>query len=471
MNLRPSILGAALAAVFAMAPLVPIASPATATPVPRTPSAMTIVVDDDGAQCSRADFSSIADAVMAAPAGATVRVCPGRYRERVEINKPLHLIGQPDAVHSLDCFDPTWTATTPLDTTVLPVLERPVSDITSETPLPLLRLNADSVEVAGLAIRSLVQPIRTDAIYTPAIQADGAHSGYGIHANLIQGTATTQHRTLGIELGSSGTSLSRVDHNCLRGNTWGLANQRYEAHWARIDHNDTFRQGSLAYEIGLSIAGTADVRLDHNRSVADGPMTFRIEASTAVTLDHNTSQDSTNVAVAVYGGNAGVVIRDNRLMGGGPVGIGLAGSAVSPLANPSTGVVVDRNTIQGYNNGIQLSNNANTSDMVITTNTVTGNRLTGIQIGPTNTGALVKGNISDNNASYGIRTTPPLASAPTVWVRGNLITENSMHGNGTKDAFEGTVHPDGTLGNTWTQNLCDTDDPEGAICGSSQPAP
>jgi hypothetical protein len=445
----------------AMALLTPMSSPATALPAGR--NATTLVVDDDRAQCSNAAFSSITEAVIAAPAGATVRVCPGLYRERVEINKGIRLIGQPDAVEVIDCFDPTWTATTALDTTALPVVERPATDVQGETPAPVLRLNADGVEVAGLAVRSLVQPRRPDSIYTAAVQADGAHSGYWIHANLIQGTAITEDRTLGIELGSLGTALSRVDHNCLRGNTWALANQRYRAQLVRIDHNDTFRSGTLAYEIGLSAARTSNVRLDHNRSVADGQFSFRIEASTKVVVDHNISKDTTNVAVGVYGGNAEVEISHNELMGGGPVGIGMAGSNVAPLVTPSTGVVLDGNTIHDYNNGIFLSNNANTSDMVITANVVHDNRVTGIHIGPTNTGALVKGNVSDSNALSGIRTAPPSATAPTVRVRGNVIVENSMHGNGT-DALEATVDADGTLGNTWTDNLCVTDSPDGAIC-------
>ena len=75
------------------------------------------------------------------------------------------------------------------------------------------------------------------------------------------------------------------------------------------------------------------------------------------------------------------------------------------------------------------------------------NRLTGIQIGPTNTGALVKGNISDSNAVSGIR-------------RSALGDSADRDGQGQRDCgelnawerdrrIEATVEADGTLGNTW----------------------
>ena len=98
------------------------------------------------------------------------------------VDKSLNVIGQPSAVAAIDCFDPTWTATTPLDPTVLPFVERPADEDVNLTPAPLLRLDADGIEVAGLAVRSLAQLARSDATYTPAIQADGGHSGYRITA-------------------------------------------------------------------------------------------------------------------------------------------------------------------------------------------------------------------------------------------------------------------------------------------------
>ena len=45
----------------------------------------TLQVDDDGAQCPNADFTSVQAAVTAASPGDTVKVCPGTYEEQVRI--------------------------------------------------------------------------------------------------------------------------------------------------------------------------------------------------------------------------------------------------------------------------------------------------------------------------------------------------------------------------------------------------
>src|SRR5689334_1980402 len=71
-------------------------------------TSVTLVVNDDRAQCSNADFGTIAGAVAAAKPGDTVRVCPGVYRERVDITKRLHLIGRQEAVDRVRCIDESW---------------------------------------------------------------------------------------------------------------------------------------------------------------------------------------------------------------------------------------------------------------------------------------------------------------------------------------------------------------------------
>jgi hypothetical protein len=67
----------------------------------------TLVVDDDRAQCSNADFASIQEAVVAADPGAQIQICPGLYAESVAVAKPLRLHADPDAVTAVDCFQPT----------------------------------------------------------------------------------------------------------------------------------------------------------------------------------------------------------------------------------------------------------------------------------------------------------------------------------------------------------------------------
>jgi len=52
-----------------------------------------LLVDNDQVQCPNAQFTSIQAAVIAAPPGATILVCPGTYPEQVRISKRLTIRG------------------------------------------------------------------------------------------------------------------------------------------------------------------------------------------------------------------------------------------------------------------------------------------------------------------------------------------------------------------------------------------
>lgn len=69
-------------ALFALAAAFPIHA------IADSPKA-TLLVDDDKVQCPTAQYTDIEDAVMAAPAGATIHVCPGLYKKQVLITKRL----------------------------------------------------------------------------------------------------------------------------------------------------------------------------------------------------------------------------------------------------------------------------------------------------------------------------------------------------------------------------------------------
>ena len=69
-----------ISAALAAGMLVIASAPAFAAAPP------TVIVDDDRIQCAHADFTTIQAAVDAAPTGALVRVCPGRYEESVTVD-------------------------------------------------------------------------------------------------------------------------------------------------------------------------------------------------------------------------------------------------------------------------------------------------------------------------------------------------------------------------------------------------
>ena len=242
--LRSPILALALSTALAAGLGGALVAPAMASP----PSSRTLVVDDDGAQCGRHAYSRIQAAVDAAHRGDRVRVCPGRYAERVVVNKPLTLTGRPAAVAALDCFTEQTSEPDDLDTTVVPVLEPPDAEET-----PVLRLTADRIEVAGLVIQG-VDDQEADIgdgylLFDAALTTDDTHTGWRIHHNLFR------LNYLAVELGSKGGPESRFDHNCLRDNAYSVANQRYTLSRALLDHNETYRSQLKAWEIGWGYQG------------------------------------------------------------------------------------------------------------------------------------------------------------------------------------------------------------------------
>src|SRR5829696_3762616 len=174
--------------------------------------AATLVVDRDQAQCPHARYASIQSAVDAARPGDTVKVCADLYPEQVTIDKPLKLRGHtpddPDteteigAPASGDCLDP---AAAPADPT-----QRAIVDPAGDGFTVALRLAADDIRIQGFVVQGA----------SVGIDASDRYSGYRIRHNLIE------HNTLfGIDFGSDGTRPSRVDHNCLRANGWGVASE------------------------------------------------------------------------------------------------------------------------------------------------------------------------------------------------------------------------------------------------------
>jgi parallel beta-helix repeat protein len=65
-------------------------------------SSTVAVTTDPACQPSLAHFATIQSAVNAVPAGSTIKVCPGVYREQVVINKKLNLQGIPNSSGSQD---------------------------------------------------------------------------------------------------------------------------------------------------------------------------------------------------------------------------------------------------------------------------------------------------------------------------------------------------------------------------------
>ena len=434
------------------------------------PSSHTLVVDDDGAQCGPHAYSSIQAAVDAAHRGDRVRVCPGRYAERVVVNKPLTLIGQPAAVAALDCFSEQTSEPDDLDGTVVPVLEPPDAEET-----PVLRLTEDRIEVAGLVIQGVddqeADIVDGYSLYDAALTTDDARTGWRIHHNLFR------LNYLAVELGSKGGPESRFDHNCLRDNSYSVANQRYTLSRALLDHNETYRSEARAWEIGWGYRGTTAVTLEHNTSRRDS-LAVSAEKGDHLTIRGNLVEQAGQFLVAKDDDH--LTIQGNRVEQAGS-GVYLEGALTEPriLHNtvtgslgvaiivippageaPVTGLVMRGNTVTD-NGGSGFTTNpvANLTGASIVANTFSRNGRFGIQLNSGSSANRVLDNVTEGNAQYGIRLLPG--------TQNNLLVRNRVLDNGQADAVDETaVTTDGVtvLANRWIGNTCTVDVPAGEIC-------
>jgi parallel beta-helix repeat protein len=458
-----------------------------------------VVVDDDGAQCPQADTSSVQAALNLVRDGGRVRVCPGRYAERLTVRHSVTVQGEVGAVASLDCLAPAPKESDALEPTRFAILEPGPGDATDTTPL--LRIEADDVEVSGLVVQGLTddapeRPTPTVSLYDAAIVVTDAASRVRLHHNLIR------ENTLGVELGGP---QSRVDHNCLRDNDFAIANQRYHLVSGRIDDNTTFRTTILPFEIGWTYAGTTDVQIDHNLSVEDLPARViwvenalrpRIEANEvraarsgvvlrlssgavvagneiragvagfAVTRNTDGRVTDNRVitsgqGVALGGGNADVVVARNHVTGtasGGAFGIVLLPPAPAPV---NDGITIEDNTVSGLHaspgSGVVVRTGSVLPGSVVRRNLVSGNPGDGIVLGPDIDGLLVSSNVANQNGVDGIRLEAGASD--------NVLEDNTALGNGSVDARDLSSGAGATtMLNQWLTTTCVTDVPTGAIC-------
>jgi parallel beta-helix repeat protein len=328
------------------------------------------------------------------------------------------------------------------------------------------------------------------------IDASDSFSGYRIHHNLIQ-----NNTLFGVDFGSAGASTSRVDHNCIRCNRWGLVSEldddtnyplppvgtdpepyARELFNARIDHNDT-----TGNTVGLEVAGPGrqgDITIAHNRSQRDGAGLGVGRLAGGAIVD-NEIRDTTELrsafgAIMIDPGTEDLVVAHNRAIGGTTWGISFTGG-LQPAAAASRRLLIAHNEIRGMlagmvllapyslvdsefvgntvagnrGSGITLNSGARNT---VTRNTATGNASSGIFLGATTTGYEVHDNVSDGNGRNGI--------GVGAGATGHRIAHNSMHGNGAQNPLLFFDANDANFArNLWIDNDCDTDFPHGAICG------
>jgi parallel beta-helix repeat protein len=238
-----------------------------------------LVVDDDKAQCKKADFTTIQAAVTAAAPQTTILVCAGTYHESVTITKNdlrIRAKGAPGAV---------------------------VLDGVGETLLAGFYIqNASGILIRGFRIQDF---------HEAGILLD---NGDG---NRIRKNATTGAHHDGIEL-RLGSSDNRIEHNLAIDNL-----------------------ASNACGIQVRDAGSTGNVVRHNRLINNN-WGIRVGlAATGNVLFHNRSANNRAFGILNFSGANGTSIRGNRAFGN-PTGIAVQGSTgVTVARNHAFGNTLD----------------------------------------------------------------------------------------------------------------------------------
>jgi parallel beta-helix repeat protein len=379
-----------------------------------------LIVDDDKVQCPNAQFTSINAAIAAALPGATIRVCPGLYRESVHVNKAgLFLQAPREQGHATQCQKPS-----------VPDPSREAIVAYNAGFLGALIgffIEADNVTVEGFTIQPDVTV--TAAQIGIGIFTSPAFSGYDVRHNLAQ------NNEFGIDVNSHGDNTTHVRENCLRNNNLNQAQAGFGIFSnvglrnARIENN--FCTGQRMFCILLTGGPNVDVQVTHNASVNDSAIA--LNATTNFVIDYNKVTNPTNAAILIGAGVDTGEVSFNKLSGGPASGNGISILAAKAFSNAT----------------------ASPRNLMVKSNKVVGFARDGIRLGDASTANTLVSNRVENNTLAGIRATEQ--------ANNNTIQDNHMRGD-NPDCFDDT-HGAGTSGtaNFWIHDIGFTEAPAG-IC-------
>jgi len=253
-----------------------------------------LVVDNDGLDCPKADYTTIQDAVTAADPGSTILVCAGTYNEWVVIENKndLRLLakGAPGTV-VLDGQNTAGTGCSPASTTA------------SHCAGFELR-NADGNTIEGFLVKR----------YWEA----GIWLRRGSDGNTIRKNVTTEspHHD-GIQVAASANNL--------------------------IEQNQSFANTAAAHNAcGINVtAAAANNTVRHNESFAND-FGIQMNGSANNVVFENESHDNRNTGLRNIGASNGTFIENNRVLNNAIRGIS--------VTTGSSGVVVARN--KAFDNGV-----------------------------------------------------------------------------------------------------------------------
>jgi hypothetical protein len=291
------------------------------------------VVNDDttgpgpaGADCAHPDYSTIHDAISAAPAGSTILVCAGTYNETDTVNKQLTIEGAQ----------------------------------------------------AGVDARTRAVPSSSESILTGG-GIDFTASGSTFDGFTVQNVAASP---LGVGITTSGSaSGQRIVNNIVQNNIFGMYLNNAPDHQTTVRHNKFDNNNNSGPASGNGIYGDAGIQnvvIDQNlitnqpnaailltnvpsTSVKDIQITgnqlgdrIRITEGQNMTISGNSISGSPNNGVQLDSDNRNVTISGNTITGSGLGGVRFSNFDY-PADGPSENVTVNGNTLTANVNGVLVN--------------------------------------------------------------------------------------------------------------------
>lgn len=401
-----------------------------AAPLAHANTSPTFTVDDNRAECPQAQFTSIEAAVLFAPAGATIKVCPGTYAEKVTAVKPVVLQGVRKGFN--DPRNPPDPAKEP----VVVNAGQGAFDVTADD------VTIDSFRIQGANI--------TVANYPGAGVDMDAGSNRRITDNVVTGNG------IGVHITGAQQRLD-VERNVFIGNNRG-PNPNYIPTGAIFNDDGAIDNSRIAvnafskndqFDINIGGGSNGGLDIDHN-VISDDDTFLVIGRTTGTDVYGNFGQRMTGNFVYAFGDNRNLEIDGNR--GTGVSGVsGTAILTVDPSFQASTadsGTQISRNDMSRFFNGVRLANavNANVFENNLSNNDGNGIRLGG---GLGVTDSRVSNNETNGNDMNGI-----VADANSAR---NTIDRNRAQGNTLFDCRDDSAGT-GTAGtaNYWIQDIGNT---------------
>ena len=293
-------------------------------------------VPGDGSSCAHPGYERIQSAVNAAPADATIRVCPGSYAEQLQITTPLSIvgIGQPavslpaSPVSSTTACDKAASQGTPA---------RPDQDgivICGPVTVSLTGLTVHAAWAGGTCAGSrygiLVAGGATLKLSDSAVTAAGEQS-----------ISTCESGGIGIQAGLAWTTPVEAAHLDLRDS----AVRGYQKNGITIDGTGSTADITRAIVTG----GGATPEIAQNGIQVSNGARARITASTVTGNECNavpecgpdSLTETQSAGLLFYGAAAGSEVTDSTIRGNDIGVYYLADQKAGPLSGPAVKVIND----------------------------------------------------------------------------------------------------------------------------------